>query len=369
MKPVFLNSVGADLLSDQQLPRHCREGGDPAVFDAQALHGEELDPRFREGDGAQIDHGRRPRARTIALAGYGIVGQALAARLAGDPRFHIGAILVRDPQRQRAFAPPVPPGADRRAFLAAPADILVEVTSCDRTGALLARRALERGTPVVSASKRVISRRGAALARAAGASGARLLHSAAVGGGAPVLETVAAARSRGEVRSVAGVLNGTVNFILDRLGRGRGFVDALSEARLAGFAEEDPSEDLSGRDAAAKLRLIAAAAFGGDPAAIAVDIEPLDEAAIVRIGASGERWVQLARLERRRGRVDAAVRLVPQREVDALAPLPDEYNGVAVTLVDGTVFRCRGRGAGGAPTAESILSDLERLIEAERPAC
>jgi homoserine dehydrogenase len=310
-----------------------------------------------------------PRPRNIALAGFGIVGQALAARLAGDPRFRIGAVLVRDPNRRRAIEPPVPLTADRRAFLATSVDILVEVTSCDRTGALLAERALERGTSVVSASKRVVSASGTALARAAETGGARLLHSAAVGGGAPVLETISAAQARGPIRSVVGVLNGTVNYILARLGRGGSFADALAEARLAGFAEEDPSEDLSGRDAAAKLRLIAAAAFGGDPASVEVRVEALDGAAIERIGASGERWIQLGRLERTGETIEAEVRLVPQSLVDALPPLPDEWNGIAVTLADGTVFRCRGRGAGGAPTAESILSDLERLVEAERLPC
>ena len=302
---------------------------------------------------------RRPLA--IALAGFGVVGQALAARLRGDPDFRIAAILVRDAGRPRATEPPVPLTADRRAFLAVPADILVEVTSCDVTGAYLSEQALSRGVHVVSASKRVVSTRRAELAQAAEAGGARLLHAAAVGGGAPVLETVAAARARGPVREVAGILNGTVNYILERLGRGCAFADALAEARLAGFAEEDPSEDLSGRDAAAKLRLIAGEAWGCDPAAVKVSTEPLGTEAIAQIGASRDRWIQLARIEARGGRIEARVSRTPRRLVDALPPGADEGNGAAVTLADGTVFRCRGRGAGGAPTAESLLADLNLL--------
>jgi homoserine dehydrogenase len=309
---------------------------------------------------------RRPLV--LALAGFGVVGQALAARLADEPDFRIAAILVRDASRPRAIVPPVPVTADRRAFLAVPADILVDVTSCDQAGALLSRHALARGVHVVSASKRVVSACRTVLVEAAAAGGAQLLHSAAVGGGAPVLETVAAARARGEVREAAGILNGTVNYILERLGRGCAFADALAEARLAGFAEEDPSEDLSGRDAAAKLRLIAAEAWDADPAGVEVEIEPLDAAAIARIAASGERWIQLARISRSKARITASVTLVPRRLVDALPHVADEGNCAAVTIEDGAVFRCRGRGAGGAPTAASILSDLRKLT-APVPAC
>ena len=309
-----------------------------------------------------------PPPLRIALAGYGVVGQALAAKLAGDPDFELVAILVRDSDRARAFAPPAPLTTDRRAFLAVPADIIVEVTSCDATGALISEHALSRGVHVVSASKRVVSACRTALVEAAQSGGGRLFHSAAVGGGAPVLETVAEARARGEIRSVDGILNGTVNYILERLGRGAGFREALAEARLAGFAEENPAEDLSGADAAAKLRLIAAEAWGCDPSGVAVSAEPLDEAAVERIGASSERWIQLARIERREGRIVAEVSLRPRRTVETLPHVPDEWNCAAVRLDDGTVFRCRGRGAGGAPTAEAILSDLHRLLDAQAVA-
>ena len=304
----------------------------------------------------------RPPLR-ISLAGYGVVGQALALKLDGDEDFELVAILVRDADRARIIAPPVPLTTDLDAFLAVPADILIEVTSSDATGALISEHALSRGVHVVSASKRVVSACRTTLAEAAEAGGGRLLHAAAVGGGAPVLETVAEARGRGAVVAVDGILNGTVNYILERLGRGAGFREALAEARLAGFAEENPAEDLSGADAAAKLKLVAAEAWGCDPASVAVATEALDEAAVERIGASGERWIQLARIERREGEIVAEVSLRPRRTVETLPHVPDEWNCAAVRLDDGTVFRCRGRGAGGAPTAEAILSDLHRLLE------
>ena len=305
-----------------------------------------------------------PRPLRIALAGFGVVGQALAEKLKGRRDYEIVSILVREPQRPRAVRPPVPLTNDRKAFLEAPADILIDVLSCAETGALLSEWALGRGIHVVSASKRVVSGCLPLLAAAAERTGAQLYYSAAVGGGAPVLETVAAARSRGEIASVEGVLNGTVGYILTRLAAGQSFADALAQARLAGFAEEDPSEDLSGADAAAKVRLIAAEAWGADPRAVDVDAEPLDKAAVARIESSGEPHVQLARVTR----AGASVRLVPLSTVPQLPRVSDEGNCALVTLADGSLLTCSGKGAGGDPTSASILTDLARLSAARAEA-
>jgi homoserine dehydrogenase len=302
------------------------------------------------------------RPLRIALAGYGHVGQALAARVCGDPAYRIVSILVRDPERPRAYLPPVAPTASVDHFLYPEADVLVDVLSCHRTGAALASRCLAMGVHAVSASKRSVASRYEALAGAARAGAARLLYGAAVGGAAPVLETVAAARAEAPVVEVVGVLNGTVNYLLDRLARGCGFEAALTDARLAGFAEEDPREDLSGADAAAKLRLIAIEAFGAKAAkALNVETETLDGATAARIAASGERWVQLARLTARPDGLRAAVTLEKAAAVRALPPLPDEWNCAAITCADGRVLRCLGRGAGGVPTAEAIVADLVRV--------
>jgi len=312
---------------------------------------------------------RRPLR--IALAGYGVVGQALAERLRADPDFEISAILVRRPDLDRDVAPPVAVTKDIDAFLATPADILVDVLSCAETGAKLCTELLPRGVHVASASKRVVSSRHALLHAAARRGGAQLLHAASVGGGAPVLETVAAAAARGPIARVSGILNGTVNFILTELAAGKDFDEALVEARRAGFAEEDPSEDLSGADAAAKIKLIAAKAFGLDPALLSVDVEPLDAAAAERIRASGVRWIQLAQVERDGDFLRASVRLRRRSAVQALPRVDGEWNCALVELASGETVECSGRGAGGFPTADSILGDLRRIaagvVRAEQP--
>jgi homoserine O-acetyltransferase/O-succinyltransferase len=304
---------------------------------------------------------RNRRPLRIALAGYGVVGQALAAALRHDPDFEIVAILVRDPARPRDVPPLVPLTDDLQHFLSTAADIVIDVLSCARTGRTISAAALASDTHVVSASKRVISAHLSELQAKAKQSGARLLYSAAVGGAAPVLETVAEAARHGAVRQVRGVLNGTVNFILDRLHRGCSFDTALAAARAAGLAEEDPSEDLSGADAAAKLTLIAHAAWGRPTLSVTVECEALDRALAGRIAASGERWVQCAELDAPDGLIRARVRLCPVREAGGIPALRDAHNCARIVTCDGRTFGCEGRGAGGPATAEAILADLARI--------
>ena len=256
--------------------------------------------------------------------------------------------------------PPAPLTSDLGAFVEAELDILVDALSCDGTGAALCGTLLSRGVHVVSASKRVIAGHHGRLTGAADG-GARLLYAASVGGSAPILETVSSAAAQGRVSEVLCVVNGTVNFILGRLAAGIHSDEALRQAPAAGFAEEDCEADLSGADAAAKLRIVAHHAFGIGPETLDVAAESLDADAIARITASGERWAQVARLERIDGLIDASVRLRPLREAPDLAGAADEWNAALVSLIDGTQFRCIGRGAGGAATAEAIVADLDDI--------
>ena len=298
----------------------------------------------------------------VSIAGFGVVGQALVERLRDEKAFEPVAILVRDLSRPRLVTPPVPLTSDRESFLACDTDVIVDALSCEETGSLLCNAFLPTGVDVVSASKRVISFDHARLVHSARQGGSQLLYSAAVGGSAAVLETIDRARHQGKIVEVVGVLNGTVNYILQRLSQGLDFKRALREAQERGFAEEDPEADLSGADAAAKLRLIAHRALDIDPRALEVETERLDEAAAEAIRAINERWVQVARVTCNDEGRQARVAFQPLREVEALPAISDEWNCAAVTLADGRIYRCLGRGAGGAATAESIIADLYELL-------
>ena len=297
------------------------------------------------------------RPLRVALAGCGVVGGGVAARLLADPRFELVGVLVRDPDKARDAAPPR--GlllSDPGALLAREPDVVVEAISDASTGLALIRAALSRGVDVVSANKQAIGADLPALAALATASGARLLYSASVGGGAPLIETVRRARAHGPVVSIEAVLNGTCNFILNRLAEGHAFEAALEAARAAGFAEADPSADLSGLDAAAKLAILAHEAADWRLPVNAVPRRTLSADTALPAG----RVRQIARLDFGRGGATVGFEGV---DGDPLfADLADEGNALRATTADGRVFTAQGRGAGRAPTAEAVWADLADLL-------
>ena len=296
------------------------------------------------------------RVLRVGLAGCGVVGGGVLSRLLTDPRFEVVGVLVRDPGKSRDTD--IPGGlavSDPAALLAREPDILVEVISDASTGLALIRAALSRGVDVVSANKQAVGADLPALVALAAASGARLHYSACVGGGAPLIETVRRARAHGAVVRIEAVLNGTCNFILNRLAEGLAFETALAAARQAGFAEADPSADLSGLDAAAKLAILGHEALQGRLVVGDLPRETLAADTVLPVGRSR----QLARLDVRTGEAGVSLRAV---DGDPLfADLPDEWNALRVTTGDGRVFTARGRGAGRIPTAESLWADLGDL--------
>lgn len=298
------------------------------------------------------------RVLRVALAGCGVVGGGVLPRLLADRRFEVIGVLVRDPARVRDTD--IPAGlavSDPAALLAREPDILVEAISDASTGLALIRAALARGVDVVSANKQAVGADLPALLELAAASGARLLYSASVGGGAPLIETVRRALDYGAVVRIEAVLNGTCNFILNRLAEGQAFGEALAAAGAAGFAEADPSADLTGLDAAAKLSILGHEARAGRTAVQGVTRETLGPDVALPAG----RVRQLARLDVCTGEVSVTLRTV---DGDPLfADLEDEWNALRVTTDDGRVFTARGRGAGRTPTAESVWADLTGLAD------
>ncbi|MBX9708926.1 MAG: homoserine dehydrogenase [Caulobacteraceae bacterium] len=295
----------------------------------------------------------------VAIAGCGVVGGGLLKRLQADDRFQVVGVLVRDPKKARDVEAPAHLfTADREALLALQPDILLEALSEGGAGHDLIRAALERGIDVASANKQAISRAPQGLADLAHARGARLAYSAAVGGGAPMIETVRAARAAGSIRGFEAILNGTVNFMLSRIQAGADFADALADARVAGFAEEDPSSDLEGRDSAAKVRLLAFEAFGRTPAGdvpCAILSESFKPTGPVR---------QIGACMRESDELKASVSLDVGLDDPFFLALNGERNGLKVYGEDGRVWSCGGRGAGRWPTTESVLADLNDIVRA-----
>lgn len=302
-------------------------------------------------------------ALKVVVAGCGVVGGGLLQRLLPDERFDVVGVLVRDPSKKRDVECPAELFSnDVDALLAKKPDLVVEALSEGEAGYNLIRRALEQGVDVVSANKQAVALDPAGLELLAEGKGARVAWSASVGGGSPMIETLRAARAAGAVAGFEAVLNGTVNFMLQRLGEGAAFADALADARAAGFAEEDPSSDLEGRDAAAKVKLLSYEAFGRSPSEV-----PCDElSANTSVGHAPVR--QIGACFEKDGKLDASVKLNDALEDALFQSLNGERNALKVFGADGRVWSCKGRGAGRWATTESVLADVADIVRARRAA-
>ena len=302
---------------------------------------------------------RAPKLR-VGVAGLGLIGEGAALRLgAANPDYEFCAALVREPSRERPNLNVDQVTNDVLAFLATRPDVVIDALPSGPAGAALISAALDRGVGVVTANKQAIAGSMREFTNLAEESGAAFCYSASVGGGAPFIETIARARKAGDIAGVEAVLNGTVNFILTALAKGETFDTAVKAAQEAGFAEPDPSADLSGADAKAKLAIVSFAAFGEEIALDRIDVEALTAEKAVRFAAEGGAWKQLARLARdASGLLSASVRY-ERRDDDALfAGATGEANALRISLAGGGVVECKGKGAGRRPTVESILGDL-----------
>ncbi len=308
----------------------------------------------------------RPQPTRVGVAGLGVVGEGAALRLVDDPqRYALVATLVSDGAKKRhRQIDPSRIETNLEAFLDAGLDVVVDAMSDGEAGRRLAATALARGVSVVTANKQAICDDLPELSALARDNGAHLAYAPTVGGGAPMLETARRAAARGVISEIIAVLNGTVNFILSEVCNGARFVDALKAAQEAGFAEADPSADLSGEDARAKGKILAFDAFGADPARVTTDIEALDGPKADGIAGSGGTWRQVARITPAEGGgAHVAVRYARVDDDPFLAGLVGEENALRATTPEG-VLACRGRGAGRAPTVESALADLGDIVRA-----
>ncbi|MGP1275007.1 MAG: hypothetical protein ACQRW7_06280 [Caulobacterales bacterium] len=306
----------------------------------------------------------RSRTMRAVLLGCGTVGGTLVRRL--PQGVALEGIAVRHWRERGLGSLRILDSVDAALDLS-PELVIDALPACaDAERAL--ERAVDAGAHVVSANKAILAR-WPDLERTAKEKGRAFLYSAAVGGGVPVLETIGALNARGrEITTVKGVFNGTSNFVLDRLARGEALESAVRAAQAAGFAEADPSADLDGDDAAAKLVLTARAAWGIDldPASIArQSIRDLAPGLAAKAAREGLRVRQIGRIARSGGGVHAAVRLETVGADSVFYRVEREGNGVVLGLNGAPGVILTGKGAGGVPTAASMAGDIARLV-AER---
>jgi homoserine dehydrogenase len=318
----------------------------------------------------------------VGVAGLGTVGAGLLGFLADRPDFApaggrvvVTGVSARSRSRPRPFDISGLPWFDDPVALATSAetDVFVElIGGSDGPAKAAVEAALRAGKPVVTANKALIAEHGAELAVLAEAAGAPLLFEAAVMGGVPAVKMVREALVGDEIRSIAGILNGTCNYILTEMeATGRSFAEVLSEAQRLGYAEADPTMDVGGFDAAHKISILAALAFGCAPNYAAAEIEGIEGVDLLDIQLCrdlGYRIKLVASADRSPDGV--LVRVHP-----SLAPLghPLAQAGGALNALfiegarTGRIF-VQGPGAGSGPTAAAVAADIADVMTgATRP--
>lgn len=300
----------------------------------------------------------------VVMLGLGTVGGGVLEHVRRDKRISVEKILVRDiAKHAAAVGDDALLTDDPDEALATPCDVVLELIGGVDLAGELVEKALAAGRHVVTANKALLAARGIELESLARTNGVRVLGSASVGGAVPMLELVQRLADRGTpIESIAGVINGTCNFVLDRIAAGIGYAEAVAEAQRAGFAEADPSADVGGHDAAAKICLLARVAFDPETRVDAVDVSGID--VLGEPGAEAPKNGRLVARASKDGSLKVALEAVP--EGDPLGSVRAESNVLVATLGDGSREFVVGKGAGRRPTAEAVFADLRDLLPAIR---
>ncbi len=327
----------------------------------------------QEVSGQAAQESRNGRPLRIALFGFGTVASSVARILVEQKPQGLELTHVYSRSLARRRVDWVPSSVtwtdDADAVLASDVDVVVELAGgLDPAGGWV-RRALGAGKSVVTANKKLIAYQGVELERLAGAKGGHLKYGAAVAGGIPVIPGLEQGLAGDRIERIEGILNGTCNFILSKMEEGAEYATVLAAAQAKGFAEADPTEDVGGFDARAKLAILMRLAMR-----VEVDPEEIVPRPITTISAVDFSYArdlgctirQVARGEWTLGQVAATV---GPMLVDLHSPLAFSRGTENMVIFTGhyggdVVFS--GHGAGGHPTAVAVVSDLLALAHGSR---
>src|SRR3984957_12923849 len=306
------------------------------------------------GEGERIEPFR------VGLLGHGTVGGAFAELLASRAdeieRFNgrrpvISGVLTRS-------------RGDFEEILAK-ADLGVELIGGTEPAKGYVLEAMRAGKHVVTANKQVLSRHGEELFETAREHGVRLRFEAAVAGAVPVVRVLEESLSATPIERIHGIVNRTTNFILSEMARGSSYAEALAEAQRIGYAEADPSDDVSGRDAAAKMAILARLAFGtpvhlNDVHYEGVEHLHTDDMEFARELGLGLKLIGTA--ERRHGGLSVRVHPAFLYAGHPLAGVSGPFNAVTLEAEPITEITLSGPGAGGRQTASAVLGDVVSVM-------
>jgi homoserine dehydrogenase len=302
----------------------------------------------------------RARPFRVGLLGHGTVGAAFATLLAERAdeieRFNgqrpvLGGVLTRS-------------RGDFEEILE-DADLIVEVMGGIDPAREYLMRAIRSGKDVVSANKQLLSQYGEELFEAAREEGVKLRFEAAVAGVVPVVRVLEESLSATPIDRIHGIVNGTTNYILTEMSKGSSYAEALADAQRNGYAEADPSDDVSGRDAAAKMAILARLAFGSPVHLNDVRYEGIERLHADDLEYARELGLGL-KLVGTAERIDAgvSVRVHPTLLYGGhpLASVSGPFNAVTVESQTITEITMSGPGAGGRQTASAVLGDVVSVM-------
>ncbi|WP_421723848.1 homoserine dehydrogenase [Bauldia sp.] len=318
----------------------------------------------------------------IGVAGIGTVGSALVhliERHGNDLAVRSGraititGVSARDRSKDRGVDLSAMTWFDQATELAADPgnDVFVElIGGADGTAKASVEAAIAAGKHVVTANKALLAAHGNELARQAEAAGVSLNFEAAAAGGIPIIKTLREALAGNTVSRLYGILNGTCNYILTRMEQeGIGFEECLADAQRLGYAEADPSFDVGGQDAAHKLALLTAIAFGTEVDGDSMYVEGISSISPADFEAADELGYRI-RLLGVACRTDSGIEqrvhptMIPKSS--AIANVTSVTNAVAVEADSvGELLLC-GPGAGGEATASSVISDIADIARGDR---
>jgi homoserine dehydrogenase len=317
-----------------------------------------------------------PRDWRVGVAGLGTVGTGLLSFLNDRPAFapaggrvSVTGVSARSRSRPRPFDISALPWFDDPVALATSpeTDIFVElIGGSDGPAKAAVEAALSAGKPVVTANKALIAEHGAELAALAESKGAPLLFEAAVMGGVPAVKMVREALVGDEIKSVAGILNGTCNYILTEMeATGRAFSEVLGEAQRLGYAEADPTMDVGGFDAAHKISILAALAFGCAPNYAAAEIEGIDQVELLDIKLARDLGYRIKLVASADRSPDGVLVRVHPSLTPMAHPLAQAGGALNALFIEGArtgrIF-VQGPGAGAGPTAAAVAADIADVM-------
>ena len=301
----------------------------------------------------------------VAVLGYGTVGVGVYKMLKKAEGLEAGPVLVRPGKKDADFKV-----CDLNEIVADPSvDAVAEVMGGVEPAFSYAMAAIRAGKHFVTSNKALVAARGVELFHAANEQGVAFLFSAACGGGVPFLHNLARAVKTDEILSVGGILNGTTNFMLDRMqSSGMDYADALKQAQQLGYAEADPTADVTGLDALRKIMLACAVAWGVLPqeGLLNEGIDSLSAADVADFMARGRTCRLIASGCRAAdGRIAAYVEPVLLSAGEAECAVLKNFNLARYEGKNAGSIAMIGQGAGRWPTASAVLRDLSGIAEGE----